>query len=218
MIDAVRLMIDDDPHLTYQQIDFSLWINSPVIYSILHDHLKVRKICARWVKHLLINDQKRIRIQFKTIRTTTMSTCFWHCHWWSIMIVSSLWSWKQTGSDKRLVWKDDRPPAKVLGNEWSRFSSRRSELIESIPLESRVSINVRTVCLGSLMLLDRDDKRQESVCWFCMMTIEEPIGLEPTTEYLAENRVESYENCPWDLFLFQKVKHHLRWIEFNKDE
>ena len=40
MIDAVRLMIDDDPHVTYQQIDFSLGINSPAIYSILHDHFK----------------------------------------------------------------------------------------------------------------------------------------------------------------------------------
>ena len=64
MIDAVRLMIDDDPHVTYQQIDFSLGINSPAIYSILHDHLKLRKVCARWVKHSLTNDQKRLRIQF----------------------------------------------------------------------------------------------------------------------------------------------------------
>ena len=100
------------------------------------------------------------------------------CHWWSIMVVSSLWSWKQTAVKKRLMWKDDRRPRKVLWNEWSRFSSWRSELIESIALESRVSINARTVCLGSLMLLDRDKRRQESLCWFCMMTMEDPIGLE----------------------------------------
>ena len=47
MIDVVRLMIDDDPHVTYQQIEFSLGINSPAIYSILHDHLKLRKVYAR---------------------------------------------------------------------------------------------------------------------------------------------------------------------------
>ncbi|CAF4135886.1 unnamed protein product [Rotaria sp. Silwood2] len=64
MIDAVRLMIDDDPHVTYQQIECSLGINSPAINSILHDHLKLRKVCARWVPHSLITYQKRLRIQF----------------------------------------------------------------------------------------------------------------------------------------------------------
>ena len=64
MIDAIRLMIDDDPYVTYQQIEFSLGMNLPAIYSILHDHLKLRKVCARWVKHSLTNDQKRLRIQF----------------------------------------------------------------------------------------------------------------------------------------------------------
>ena len=178
MIDAVRLMIDDDPHLTYQQIDFSLGINSPAIYSVLHDHLKVRKICAWWVKpfihqwsktnpNSIWNDSNNDDLDvFLTSSLVINHDCF------IIMIV------KANSSEKRLMWKDDRRPRKVLWNEWSQFSSWRSELIESIPLESRVSINARTVCLGSLMLLDRDKRTQESVCWFCMMTMEEPIGLE----------------------------------------
>ena len=64
MTDAVRLMINNDPHVTYQQIEFSFGINSSAIHSILHDRLKLRKVCARWVPHLLTNDQKRSRIQF----------------------------------------------------------------------------------------------------------------------------------------------------------
>ena len=64
MIDAVRLMIDDDPHVTYQQIEVCLGIDSLAIYSILHDRLKPRKVCARQVPHSLTNDQKRLRIQF----------------------------------------------------------------------------------------------------------------------------------------------------------
>jgi histone-lysine N-methyltransferase SETMAR len=64
MIDAVRLLIEDDPHTTYQQIECSLEISSPAICSILHDHLKLRRVCARCVPHQLTNDQKRLRIQF----------------------------------------------------------------------------------------------------------------------------------------------------------
>ena len=64
MIDTVRLMIADDLHVTYQQIEFSLRINSPAIYSILHNYLKLRKAWVRWVLHSLTNHQKRLRIQF----------------------------------------------------------------------------------------------------------------------------------------------------------
>ena len=53
MIDIVRLVIDDDPHVTYQQIEFSLRINLPPIYSILHDHLKLRKVGVQWAPHSL---------------------------------------------------------------------------------------------------------------------------------------------------------------------
>ena len=55
-INVVRLMINDDLHLTYQQIEFYLRINSSTIYLILHSHLKLGKICARWVSHSLTND------------------------------------------------------------------------------------------------------------------------------------------------------------------
>ena len=60
MVDTVRLMIDNDPHVTYQQMEFFLRINSPAIYAILHDHPKLRKVCAPWVPNSLTNDQKRL--------------------------------------------------------------------------------------------------------------------------------------------------------------
>jgi len=41
-----------------------LSISSPAINSIIHDYLKLREVCARWVSHQLTNDQKQLRIQF----------------------------------------------------------------------------------------------------------------------------------------------------------
>ena len=62
IIDAVRLMIDDNPLVTNQHIKFSSEENSSVIYSILYDHLKLRKVCARWVSHSLAKNKKRLQI------------------------------------------------------------------------------------------------------------------------------------------------------------
>ena len=57
-IDAVRKIIEDDPHSTYQQIEAILSISSMAINSIIHHYLNLRKVCAGWVPHTLIDDQK----------------------------------------------------------------------------------------------------------------------------------------------------------------
>ena len=63
-IDAVQKIIEDDPHSMYQQIEAILGISSKAINSIIHDYLNLRKVCARWVPHTLIDDQKQFRLQF----------------------------------------------------------------------------------------------------------------------------------------------------------
>ena len=46
-VDAVREMIERDRHITYREIQASLGIDMKAIYTILHDHLSVRKLCSR---------------------------------------------------------------------------------------------------------------------------------------------------------------------------
>ena len=60
MIDAIRLLIEDDPHMTYQEIECSLEISSKGMYSILRDYLNLRKVCAQWIPYQHINDQKQM--------------------------------------------------------------------------------------------------------------------------------------------------------------
>ena len=63
-IDVVRKIIEDNSHSTYQQIEAILGISSKAIDSIIYDYLHLRKVCARWVPHILAVDQKQLRLQF----------------------------------------------------------------------------------------------------------------------------------------------------------
>ena len=133
MIDAVRLMIDDDPHLTYQQIDFSLGINSPVIYSILHDSFKATEdlyTMGQTFHHKWSKNQ--FEFNLKRIHQRRSQCVFWHCDWRSTLIVSSLSSSRQTSTEKSSMYKDDRGHKKNLWNEWPQLSSSRCEPTESI--------------------------------------------------------------------------------------
>ena len=64
-IDAVRKIIEDDLHSTYQQIETILGISSTVINSIIHNYLNLRKVCGGWVPHTLTDDQKQLLVQFR---------------------------------------------------------------------------------------------------------------------------------------------------------
>src|SRR5215469_4668729 len=46
-IAAVEIMIHEDPRVTYEEIQSALKICSPAVSVILHDYLRVRKICCR---------------------------------------------------------------------------------------------------------------------------------------------------------------------------
>ncbi|CAF1691909.1 unnamed protein product, partial [Adineta ricciae] len=61
MIDAVRAIIEEDPHSTYQEIQHILDISSASVNSIIHDYLDLHKVCARWVPHQLIDAPKPLR-------------------------------------------------------------------------------------------------------------------------------------------------------------
>jgi len=59
-------MIKRDRHITCRNIQISLGINMKAIYTILHDHLSVHKLCSRWIPHNLTKAQKQFRIKWST--------------------------------------------------------------------------------------------------------------------------------------------------------
>ena len=55
-IDVVRQLILQD-HVTYREIETTSGISGS-IYSILHEHLTVKKICSRWT-HIICQSLKK---------------------------------------------------------------------------------------------------------------------------------------------------------------
>ena len=137
-------------------------------------------------------------------------------------------------SENKHQSKDDSLPKEVRE---SKSSGKRvvaiffikSDLIESDALESGGSINARpyvTNCLSRVF--DTVTQTREKIGFHGLNLHDDnsqPYRAWMTTEYLAGNRVELYQNPPYlpdlslcDFFLFQKLKNQLREIQFNNDE
>lgn len=62
-IEAIRRVIEDDPHATYDDLKAETMLSRGTLYRIVTEHLKVRKVTSRWVPHDLTEEQKQQRVK-----------------------------------------------------------------------------------------------------------------------------------------------------------
>ena len=236
IIDAVRAIIEEDPHSIYQQIQHILGISSGSVNSIIHDYLDLHKVCARRVPHQLTDTQKQLRIQFcrQTLqrfeegRSRRVS---------DIITGDEAWFYNFDPETKQqsTVWisRNEPRPTKVRRNKSSgkrmvAIFFMKTGLIKPIVLESGQTVNAnwyvnhclpevfkavseRRPNIGVHKLILHDDNARPHRAWI-------------TNEFLFENHVESYPNPPYspelspcDFFLFPKLKSQLRGVQFHDD-
>ena len=236
MVDTVRSIIEDDPHATYEQIECSLGIHPPAIYSILHDHLNLRKICARWVPHQLTKDQKQLRVQFcqeslrrfdggrsqRVFDLITGDESWFHHYDPATKEQSKAWVLKGSPRPTK-VRRSNSSAKRMVAIFFMKFG-----LIESIALEPGPYINAHSyinACLSQVF--DAVSRRREKRGLRGLILHDDnarPHRAWATTEFLTDNLVESYPNPPYspdlspcDFFLFPRLKSRLRGIRFNSD-
>ena len=62
-VSKIKEIIEGDARFTVRDIARKVGISLSTVHLILKKHLKVRKISARWVPHLLTDEQKRQRVK-----------------------------------------------------------------------------------------------------------------------------------------------------------
>ena len=80
IVSKIKEIIEGDARFTVRDIARKVGISLSTVHLILKKHLKVRKISARWVPHLLTDEQKRQRVKvakkscFKCFQNMTESS------------------------------------------------------------------------------------------------------------------------------------------------
>jgi hypothetical protein len=63
IVDKIHDMVMDDRRVKVLEIASAVGISSERVHNILHQHLNMRKLSARWVLRLLTVDQKRNQVR-----------------------------------------------------------------------------------------------------------------------------------------------------------
>ena len=75
MVSKIKEIIEGDARFTVRDIARNVGISLSMVHLILKKHLKVRKIFARWVPHLLTDEQNRQRDKVAKNMLQMFQTC-----------------------------------------------------------------------------------------------------------------------------------------------
>lgn len=233
-IDAVQKLIEEDRHVTYQEIQSSLGIGMTAIQKILHEELWVRKLISRWVPHNLSEEQKAARVTWckKTLKRFNGGASKLV---YDIVSGDESWiySYEPESKTQSTVWSfiNELKPTKV-----TRSRSVSKKMVASFVAKSG---HVATICL--------DDRKTVNADWYTTVCLPEVIAerrknnpkrriilhhdnasshtARRTIEFLAEENIEILDHPPYspdlspnDFFTFPKIKEKLRGQRFQSPE
>lgn len=233
-IDAVRQLIETDKKITCQQIRTTLGIGMSQVQKILHLHLKVRKLCTRWIPHDLSEDQKRLRVKWcrKMIKKfdggQSMAV-------YNIVTGDETWVYcfepERKSQSAEWVFPFEELPTKVkksrsTGKKMVASFFGKSGHYTTVSLENQRTVTAEwyiNTCLPSVFDKIRDKRPRSKIVLHHDNA--SAHSAKATDAYLKAENVElmthppySPDLAPCDFFLFPKIKDKLRGLRFTSPE
>lgn len=233
-IDTVRQLIESDKKITCQQIRTLLGIGMSQVQNILHVHLKVRKLCTRWIPHDLTEDQKRLRVQWcrKMIKKFNGGQSL---AVYNIVTGDETWVYcfepERKSQSAEWVFPFEDLPTKVkksrsIGKQMVASFFGKSGHYTTVSLENQRTVTADwyvNTCLPRVLEKVREKRPRSNVVLHHDNASSHSAKV--TEAYLKASNVElmthppySPDLAPCDFFLFPKIKDKLRGIRFTSPE
>lgn len=233
-VDAVRNLILEDRHVTYREIEACLNIGSTAIHKILHEHLGVRKLCARWIPHKLTDAQKKVRVdwchqmlyKFKNSASKDVYKIVTGDESW-------IYAYEPERKGQSVVWmfRYEEKPTKVtrsrsVAKQMVACFFTKTGHVATVALENQKTVNsawYTTNCLPKVFNKLRENNPRRRIILHHDNASSHTS--HQTTEYLNTEKIElmghppySPDLAPNDFFLFPRIKDKMRGKRFTSPE
>ena len=79
-IEVIRKLIDENPHISIRYMAFETGSSYGNINRIIHDELKLKKLCAKWVPHQLTEKYKQQRMEISQENLAKLESSQWRLY------------------------------------------------------------------------------------------------------------------------------------------
>lgn len=233
IISRISSLVDFDRRMTYEQLRAMTGVSSSVVYDVLHKHLGLRKVSARWVPRKLTDQNRldRIRACLNNEETYRKSgyrflsriiTCdeTWiHFYDPETKEQSKQWMTKEDGSPEK--FRRERSTRKVM---WIVFWDADGIVLSHfVPANQTVNATYYTDILRNRLIGAIADKRAGANRRIIFHQDNAPAHRASITqEFLKNSPLEMMEHPPYspdlapsDYHLFPSLKKHLKGKTFD---
>lgn len=231
-INTAGVMIRTDPRLTVRQLARMLDISIGSVHTILHDHLHMSRVCARWIPRLLTPEQKRNRVEVceHWMSCVRKKGAAW---WKSIITADESWIYcydpEMKQQSTQWVGKGEPPPKKARVQKSAAkalvitfFDYRGMVYTHTVPQGQTVTAAYYITVLKQLMKDHIPKKRPDLVKkWKLHHDNARPHVAHAVTEFLAQKNVKTVPHPPYspdlapnDFFLYPTAKKDLKGRRF----
>lgn len=234
---AVKRILKEDNRVTYQSMQHDLGISAHSLNTILNEKLKVKKLSARWIPHMLTQEQKEARVSFCHLMLQKFDNGRSRLIE-NIVTGDETWLYQFEPERKcqsaQWVFPNERSPTKCrrersVGKIMIACFFSSSGSVANITLESQKTVTASwytDVCMPQV--LDAWTKKRPRSGTRRLLWHHDNASAHTaaqTLEFLRENQVQllphppySPDLAPCDYFLFPKIKDKLRGTRFSTME
>ena len=233
-INAVQAIIEEDSRVSVEQVAKRVGISSGSAWKILHEDLGLRKLSARWIPHILSDENKRVRLQcaqdllskYENAGSRRLSEIVtgdetW-MHFYEPKRKEQNKSWLPKGSSPVKIARRNNSTSKVL---YIRFFNSQGPLAQ-IPCQNNQMINSDSYTKNVLPDVIRSINIQRPVTGTRGIKIlhdnAAPHKSAMTKAFLEDNGLQvlphppySPDLAPCDFFLFPRLKRELSGRSFQ---
>ena len=230
-------MVEEDARVTVAQLAHDLGISSGSVVAILHEKLRYSKVCARWVPHLLTEDQKKV------------------CVDWCRQMLNhfnggeSKGVWEIVSGDETWVYSFD-PETKQQSAQWTPAGAAPPVKFRRERSVAKQMVAVFVARTGHMATIPLEQQRTVTGQWYatqCLPQVLEAVEMRrPRTrtrglllhhdnapahrshvvaDFLAREHIQevghppySPDLAPCDFFVFPNVKRLMRGIRYESPE
>ena len=153
IVAAVRRMIEEDSRVTVLQIAESVGISSGSVSNILHDVLGLSKVSARWVPHMLTDEQKCKRVQW----CRKMIERFGRGRSYAV--------WEIVSGDETWIYSFD-PETKQQSQQWTPVGQKPPQKLARCCTVAKQMIAVFVSRVGHVATIPLATQRTVTAAWY----------------------------------------------------
>ena len=233
-VGTVKTLIEEDTRYTVQEIEELNGIHSSSVLRILREQLRHRKICTRWVPHLLTDEQRQSRVRLASQVIEKYDKCDPR-RLEEIVTGDETWIYRfqPDSKAKNKVWvssEGDRPVIACRCKTSNRmlyaiFFDSKGPVLQ-IPVPKGSSVNGKFYRESvRIQLVDFYQKRRPHTCVHGIKLFHDNAPAHKSTtvqEYLKESGLDvsnhppySTDLSPCDFWLFPRLKEMLAGHRFE---